>query len=130
MQPNGAGNTSPVPLPGGRVTLLPHAGKQLHQYRASSPVLSMWPCKLIFDEEKSKHSDSAQQNSFGPAFSHSLLSLEKAQQRVTPTVDWLDSLIAISSFKYLLNFSLPLTNSQLHNGSVTEKHSLQAAGEH
>jgi hypothetical protein len=72
----------------------------------------------------------AQQNSFGPAFSHSLLSLLKAQQRVTPTVDWLDSLIAISSFKYLLNFSLPLINSQLHNGSVTEKRSLQAAGEH
>jgi hypothetical protein len=32
--------------------------------RAAPPVLIMWPCKRNFNEEKSKHTGSAQQNGF------------------------------------------------------------------
>jgi len=45
--------------------------------RATTLVLSMWPCKLTLDEEKSKHASLAQQNSSGPAVLHSLLRLVK-----------------------------------------------------
>jgi hypothetical protein len=33
----------------------------------------MWPSKRKLDEEKPKHADLAQQNSFGPAFFHRML---------------------------------------------------------
>jgi len=45
--------------------------------RATPLVLSMWPCKLTLDEEKSTHVGLARQNGFGPAFLHSLLRLAK-----------------------------------------------------
>ncbi len=41
------------------------------------PVLSMWPSKLIFDEENSKHFSLAQQNVFGPASCGSMQRLVK-----------------------------------------------------
>ncbi len=40
--------------------------------RATPLVLSMWPCKLKLDREKSKHAGFALQNGFSPAFLHSL----------------------------------------------------------
>jgi hypothetical protein len=45
--------------------------------RATPLVLSMWPCKLHLDKEKSKHASLARQNGFGPVFLHSLLRLVK-----------------------------------------------------
>ncbi len=44
---------------------------------AALAVLSMWPWKSKFDEEKSKHAGLGQQDGFGPAFLHSLLRLAK-----------------------------------------------------
>jgi hypothetical protein len=41
----------------------------------------------ILDEEKSKHASLAQQNGFGPAFLHRMLSWQKAQQSLAPTAD-------------------------------------------
>jgi hypothetical protein len=38
--------------------------------RASPAMLSMWPCTLKLDEEKSKHAHFALQNGFAPAFLH------------------------------------------------------------
>jgi hypothetical protein len=38
-------------------------------------------CKLKLDEEKSKHAGLAQQNGFGPAFVHSLLTLIKGRAK-------------------------------------------------
>ncbi len=43
--------------------------------RASPAMLSMGPCKLKLDEEKSKHAGVAQQNGFGQEFVHNLLRL-------------------------------------------------------
>jgi hypothetical protein len=43
--------------------------------RAGPPVvLSRWPCKGKLDEEKLKHGGLAQQNCFGRAFLHRMLS--------------------------------------------------------
>ncbi len=45
--------------------------------RASPALLSMWPCTMNLDEEKSKHARLAQQNGSGPASLYSLLRLVK-----------------------------------------------------
>jgi hypothetical protein len=45
------------------------------QYRAAPPVLSMQPNKSKLDEEKSQHASLAEQNGFGPTFSHRMLRL-------------------------------------------------------
>jgi hypothetical protein len=52
------------------------------QLRATAPMLSMWPCKLKLDEEKSNHAGLAQQNAFGPAFLHSLTRLIKCTAKL------------------------------------------------
>jgi hypothetical protein len=41
---------------------------RIRSVTAAPPVLSIWPCKTKFDEEKLKHARLAQQNGFGPAF--------------------------------------------------------------
>jgi hypothetical protein len=46
-----------------------------HLTKATPLALHIWPCKLKLDEENSKHVYLAQQNDFGPAFLHSLLSM-------------------------------------------------------
>jgi hypothetical protein len=48
-----------------------------HHVRATPLVLSMWPCKLKLDEEKSKHASLAYQNGFGPTFLPNFLRLVK-----------------------------------------------------
>jgi hypothetical protein len=50
--------------------------------RPSPAVLSMWPCTLEFDEEKSKHAGLAQENGFGQAHLHGLLRLVKGTAKV------------------------------------------------
>jgi hypothetical protein len=45
----------------------------------------MWSCKRKLNNEKSKYAGLAQQNGFDPTF------YKKAQQSLTPAVDWLDS---------------------------------------
>jgi hypothetical protein len=46
------------------------------------------------NEEKSRHASLAQQNSFWPSiFAQFAEAVKKAQQSLTPAVDWLDSLI-------------------------------------
>ncbi len=49
--------------------------------RASSSVLSMWPCTLKSDEQKSKYAGLAQENSFALANVLSLLRLLKGAAR-------------------------------------------------
>ncbi len=46
-------------------------------HRAAPPVLSMRPNKRKLDEEKSQHASLAEQNAFGPTFSHRMLRLVK-----------------------------------------------------
>jgi len=62
------------------------------QLRATAPMLSMWPCKLKLDEEKSNHAGLAQQNAFGPAFLHSLTRLIKCTAKLlAPTrKEWMN----------------------------------------
>jgi hypothetical protein len=52
--------------------------------RASPAVLSMWPCTLEFDEEKSKHAGLAHENGFGQAYLHGLLRLVNGAATVCP----------------------------------------------
>jgi hypothetical protein len=53
--------------------------------RATPPMLSMWPCKLKFYYEKSKHAGLGKQNGFGAAFLHSLLRLVKGTAKLNNT---------------------------------------------
>jgi hypothetical protein len=46
-------------------------------FRATPPVLNMWPSKRKLDEVKSKHAGWVQQNGFSPAFFHRMLRLVK-----------------------------------------------------
>jgi hypothetical protein len=46
-------------------------------HRAAPPVLSMRPNKRKLEEEKSQHASLAEQNAFGPTFSHRMLRLVK-----------------------------------------------------
>jgi hypothetical protein len=55
--------------------------------RATPLVLSIWPCKLKLDEEKSKTS-LAQQKKFGPAFLHNLLRLVKGTANPNTCQRW------------------------------------------
>jgi len=49
----------------------------IYPLRAAPLALSMWSSKKKSHEDKSKHASLAQQNGFGPAFSHRMLRLGK-----------------------------------------------------
>jgi hypothetical protein len=63
------------------------------------------------NEEKSRHASLAQQNSFWPSiFAQFAEAGKKAQQSLTPAVDWLDSLIGPGEFLLLVShlFAVPV----------------------
>jgi hypothetical protein len=50
-------------------------------------VLSIWVCKLKFDEEKSEHAGLAQQNRFGPIILHGLWRLVKDTAKLNTVLE-------------------------------------------
>jgi hypothetical protein len=77
-------------------------------------VLGIWPSKRKLNEENSKHGRSAQQNGFGPTFSHRML-LRLVKGSAELAVDWLDNLIGRGGLLLVVShlFTIPVLVSWL-----------------